>query len=258
MRIGMIGTGRWGSVVLRQLIDIGQDVIAVYGHQNRELFQGLAFKESVEEVIDLCEAVVLCVPPQFHCGIASKAMEKGRHIFVDKPVAATGAEADHLLALSQDSKSIFMAGHLFCFSESNSNLSGRDWKYGIARVKRSHPYQKLNPYWNIGVHYISLFHCFGVKEWAVELIFDQDFVPAEVTVKLTEENGNVLNWNPTGNMVKAELEHFILCCENGEEPLTGISHAVAVIRSLSERYGDLFDGCAIDARIDKGNSYVGY
>jgi predicted dehydrogenase len=48
--------------------------------------------ETVEELIGECDVVDICTPPQTHAGLATQAIEAGRHVLIEKPVVITVEE----------------------------------------------------------------------------------------------------------------------------------------------------------------------
>ena len=57
------------------------------------------------------EAVVVCVPHKFHADLCRRALEAGKHVFVEKPATVTAAQCDELIALSQKTGKVFGASH---------------------------------------------------------------------------------------------------------------------------------------------------
>jgi predicted dehydrogenase len=62
------------------------------------------------------EAASVAVPTQAHCAVASRLLEDGLHVLVEKPIAATLAEADALIALAQARGRVLQVGHLERFN----------------------------------------------------------------------------------------------------------------------------------------------
>jgi predicted dehydrogenase len=68
------------------------------------------------EAIAAAEAVVVAAPTRFHFALARAALDAGRHVFVEKPVAATLEEADALIALARERGRVLQVGHIERFS----------------------------------------------------------------------------------------------------------------------------------------------
>lgn len=62
------------------------------------------------------EAVVIATPPQTHHGLAKRALEAGKHVLVEKPLATKLEDAYELAALATANKRMLMPGHTFIYS----------------------------------------------------------------------------------------------------------------------------------------------
>lgn len=69
-----------------------------------------------DELIDLCDAIDVVTPTQYHFALCEKAIKKGRHVFVEKPMANNIEEARELVKLVQESKIKFQVGHVERFN----------------------------------------------------------------------------------------------------------------------------------------------
>ncbi len=85
---------------------------------------GAPAMESAEALIAASDALVVAAPTRFHAELAGAAIKAGRHVLVEKPVAATLAEADALIALARDRKVVLQVGHLERFSAALQLLCG--------------------------------------------------------------------------------------------------------------------------------------
>lgn len=64
------------------------------------------------------EAVAIATPPHTHYSLVSRALEAGKHVLVEKPLARTADEAASLIALSDKLGRVLMPGHTFVYSPS--------------------------------------------------------------------------------------------------------------------------------------------
>lgn len=67
-------------------------------------------------LIAAADAVIIAAPTRFHFLLAEAALAAGRHVFIEKPVAATLAEADALLAQAAAAGRVLQVGHIERFS----------------------------------------------------------------------------------------------------------------------------------------------
>ena len=71
---------------------------------------------SAEAVIAQAEAVIVAAPTAFHHGLAHAALSAGKHVLVEKPIAATLEQADELIALARAKGVVLQVGQLERFS----------------------------------------------------------------------------------------------------------------------------------------------
>ena len=71
---------------------------------------------TAQQAIAGAEAVIVAAPTRFHHGLALAALEAGRHVFVEKPIAATLDEADALIAAAAAQARVLQVGHIERFS----------------------------------------------------------------------------------------------------------------------------------------------
>lgn len=122
IRIGMIGVGRWGKNHLRILNQTPEaKVVCMYDTEEKsrafvqQSYPGVEIASSVEDVIERVDAVVVTTSSSVHGSIARAALDKGRHVFVEKPMSTTLAESKELLRLVQKKKKILQVGHLLLY-----------------------------------------------------------------------------------------------------------------------------------------------
>ncbi len=88
-----------------------------------------AVTDSYEEVLadDAVDAVVIATPISTHFALAKAALEAGKHVFVEKPMTGSTADAEELVQLAQRTGLTLMVGHTFVFSPP------------VRKLKRTHP-----------------------------------------------------------------------------------------------------------------------
>lgn len=70
----------------------------------------------IETLVDACEALTVVVPTPAHHAVARVALERGRHLLIEKPLTATLAEADDLLAIAERTGALVQTGHVERFN----------------------------------------------------------------------------------------------------------------------------------------------
>lgn len=72
---------------------------------------GATVFNSFDELLESVDAVTIAAPAACHYSMAARALERGRHVYVEKPIALTLAEADRLVALSEGRGVTLQIGH---------------------------------------------------------------------------------------------------------------------------------------------------
>lgn len=117
VRIGIIGTGYIGNVHARIFArDERAEISALFDivpekSENTARSVGGRVCGSREELLENCDAVLVCTPNKTHTEIASHAVASGKHVFCEKPFAIGMADAEKLLKVAQNSRGVFQVGH---------------------------------------------------------------------------------------------------------------------------------------------------
>ena len=118
IKTAVIGVGYLGRHHVEQLLQIPEaDLVGVYdinmevAAEVQRRYNVSAFK-TCEEALSAAEAVLVVVPTKQHFEVASQALEAGCHVFVEKPISQTLAEADRLLRLAESRGRLIQVGHI--------------------------------------------------------------------------------------------------------------------------------------------------
>lgn len=119
-RIAVLGCGYWGSNHIRTLKSLGALHAVADAHGARaEGFaaehQCLAIAPDELFTRDDVDAIVMALPPQFHAEAAIRAVENGKDVLVEKPIALAVADAERALAAARANGRVFMVGHVLRF-----------------------------------------------------------------------------------------------------------------------------------------------
>src|SRR5215213_5734649 len=122
LKIGVFGTGHLGKFHLNNWKDVpGIELVGFYDPSDA-IAQQVVSKYNLkrytneDELIAASDAIDVVTPTQFHFAICEKAIKKGKHVFVEKPMANTMEEAKTLVALAKESKIKFQVGHVERFN----------------------------------------------------------------------------------------------------------------------------------------------
>lgn len=121
-RVGVVGAGALGYHHIRILRDLPDaELVGFYEERpaRAATVQGelsvRAFA-SLGTLIAEVDALTIVVPTPVHHAVAAQAMEQGRHVLIEKPIAATLEEADDLLAIARRTGSLVQTGHVERFN----------------------------------------------------------------------------------------------------------------------------------------------
>lgn len=121
-RLAVIGTGYWGKNLLRNFSELG--ALAAYCDADdasrvpfAELYPDAAVYSDANQVFNNADidAVVIATPAATHGALARKALEAGKHVFVEKPLCLDPNEAEELGRLADQVQRTLMVGHLLLY-----------------------------------------------------------------------------------------------------------------------------------------------
>jgi predicted dehydrogenase len=120
LRIAVVGCGYWGSKHVRVLqgIDDVDEVVLVDRSETRLMTLAKSYRTApcstaLRPVLPGVDAVVVATPPSTHVPVALEAIEAGKHVLVEKPLAPTTAAARRLIAAAADAGVVLLVGHTF-------------------------------------------------------------------------------------------------------------------------------------------------
>ena len=170
IRVGVVGCGYWGSKHLRVLRGMrGVDVVAIDSNRPaldalRQASPTLITHSSVEDAWDDVDAVVVATAPSTHADIAIAAIEAGKHVLVEKPLATSTSDAYAMNRAASAADRVLMVGHTFEYNGAvrylrRAILDGRlgDIYYiDAARLNLGLYQSDVNVVWDLAVHDISI------------------------------------------------------------------------------------------------------
>ncbi len=122
LNVGVLGAGHLGKIHLRLLNESPKynlvgfyDPDAINGKQVAAEF-GYVFFDNINKLIDAVDVVDIVTPTLSHFECAKKAMEKGKHVFIEKPITNTLEEAETLLELEKKQGIKGQVGHVERFN----------------------------------------------------------------------------------------------------------------------------------------------
>lgn len=117
LSVAVIGCGHWGKNLVRNFSEIG--VLSAISDPSTPVQRSMTETYgvpslSIEEIIanKNIDAVIIAVPAELHHGIALKALNSGKHVFVEKPITLTMEHAQQLCDVADAKGKTLMVGHL--------------------------------------------------------------------------------------------------------------------------------------------------
>ena len=173
IRIGIIGVGYWGPNLVRSFSSLSDAKVTLVCDRSAERLQNInkqfpavRLTTEIEDVIDADEvdAVVIATPTNTHFELARRALEKGLHVFVEKPLATSSHECEELISLAAAKGVTLFVGHVFLYSAAVLKLkelvtSGElgDLYYISSRRLNLGPVRRdVNALWDLAPHDISV------------------------------------------------------------------------------------------------------
>ncbi|MDI3322142.1 Gfo/Idh/MocA family protein [Pinibacter soli] len=122
LKIGVFGVGHLGKFHLNNWKEIKDVELVGFYDPNDSMAQEVQDKYQLarfldpEKLIDACDAVDIVAPTTFHFDLCEKSIRKGKHVFVEKPLANTIEEAKTLVNLARESNIKMQVGHVERFN----------------------------------------------------------------------------------------------------------------------------------------------
>ena len=121
IRVAVVGVGYWGSRHVRVLRSttgvtavVGVDQrFTRTGNESPEIDYGITTYSSIDDALPHVDAVIIATPPSSHASLGLKAIESGKHVLIEKPMATTTAVAQSLVEAASAADVLLMPGHTF-------------------------------------------------------------------------------------------------------------------------------------------------
>jgi len=173
LTVGVVGLGYWGPNFVRNFRALPECQVAKVCDRdpNRlkhicSVYPGLAAESNFETLLQdpQIDAVVIATPLRTHFTLAKAALLQGKHVLVEKPMAASTVECEELIQLARQKGLTLMVGHTFLYSApvrrikqiiDNNDIG--ELRYISARRLNLGLFQKdINVTWDLAPHDISI------------------------------------------------------------------------------------------------------
>ena len=172
-RVGVVGAGYWGPNLIRNLAELPGSPLAAVADANptrldyiRARYPAVALYDAGATLFNApgIDAVVIATPAETHYALAREALLAGKHVFVEKPLATSGAQCLELARIAHDRGLTLMAGHTFVHNDAlrwtkqqldAGTLGDVHYLYS-RRLNLGQIRQDINVVWNLAPHDISI------------------------------------------------------------------------------------------------------
>lgn len=173
LNVAQIGIGYWGPNLLRNLVANKKCRVktAVDLSQERRdyvlgLYPAIEVTDDVNHVLQdkQIEAVVIATPVATHYSLAMQALEAGKHVLVEKPLATSVAEVEQIGKIANKKNLLVMVGHTFLFNAAvryvkqliNTDQLGEIRYVYSRRLNLGRIRSDVDALWNFAPHDISI------------------------------------------------------------------------------------------------------
>jgi predicted dehydrogenase len=172
LRFGVVGYGYWGPQLTRNLDRLTMGEVAYVADLSEKRRDSAQFEfpsaritDSVDEVLRSdVDAVVIATPIRTHFALAKRALEHGKHVFVEKPLTSSSADAIELIRQAKQADRVLMVGHTFMYNPAVEELRrlmasgalGRLYYIDSVRVNLGLFQPDINVMWDLAPHDLSI------------------------------------------------------------------------------------------------------
>jgi predicted dehydrogenase len=173
VNVGVVGCGYWGPNLIRNFsnlkssrvvscADVKEDRLS----HMKQLYPTIRATNDFREILKDPEidAVIIATPVAQHYPVAKEALEAGKHVFVEKPLAQSVEEGKALVELAARLGRTLMVGHTFVFTAAVNKIKDLIWSGELgeihyvasSRVNLGIFQEDINVVWDLAPHDISI------------------------------------------------------------------------------------------------------
>jgi len=177
VKTAIIGVGYWGPNLLRNFssqpacdLAVACDLAEGNLEKVRRHYPSVRTTSDVQEIWNdaSIELVLIATPTATHAPLATAALESGKHVFVEKPLAATSAEGEALAALATKRKRLLFVDHTFLFAPAVRKIAdlaakeslGKLLYFDSVRINLGLIQKDVNVLWDLAIHDLSILSAF--------------------------------------------------------------------------------------------------
>jgi predicted dehydrogenase len=172
-RIGVVGLGYWGPNVARNVAANPRAELAWLCDRDPETLAAAADRhpqagitESYQELLEdpALDAVAIVTPVSTHYDLAAAALEAGKHVLVEKPLAGSSSQAADLIEVAAERSLVLLPGHTFLYSPPvvkvkellDAGALGEIYFISLSRVNLGLHQPDVSVVWDLAPHDLSI------------------------------------------------------------------------------------------------------
>ncbi len=173
LHFAVVGLGYWGPNLVRNLQDVADAEVTFACDLRSDKLSAIARRypairptTSYDQVLadDQVDAIAIATPVSSHFALASAALRAGKHVFVEKPLAASADEVLALIDLADEAGLVLMPGHTFLYSPPVNKIRdliesgelGDIYFVSTSRVNLGLHQPDVSVVWDLGPHDFSI------------------------------------------------------------------------------------------------------
>jgi predicted dehydrogenase len=188
--VAVVGAGYWGPNLVRNLRVLPEFDLAWVCDLSRERAQEVVGPRSTVRATDALEdvlsdpeiaAVAVATPAATHAEVVLACLEAGKHVLVEKPLAASVAEGEKLVLAAEQKGLVLMCDHTYCYTPAvakvrelaRSGALGAIQYFDSVRINLGLVQRDIDVFWDLAPHDLSI----------LDFVLPDDCVPETVAAQ---------------------------------------------------------------------------
>jgi predicted dehydrogenase len=173
IRVAVVGAGHWGPHLIRNFHNHQESIVSWVADLDTERLQEISARypeisttQLTHEAIQApdVDAVIVATPTTTHYALAKLAIQSGKHVLIEKPLASSSAQGQELCDLARAQDITLMVGHVFVFNAGvryvkkylDSGKLGTIFYISMVRTNLGPVRVDVNAGWDLAAHDLSI------------------------------------------------------------------------------------------------------